>query len=126
MTLEQKIAGKALELVDSVRSPDKEPSDKEIEYRSHTEGLPALLRSCGLSRTLAFLKARSEVQKLIAAHLEAQLRNTGVLDDKKDLQRKLADCSLSEYRAYAKLTMLIVLWQKRVAQARLRRKEKQS
>ena len=126
MTLEQKIASKALELIQSVRSPDNEPSPKETEYRSHTEGLPALLRSCGLSRTLAFLKARSEVQKLIAAHLETQLRNTGILDEKKDLQQQLANCSLREYRAYARLTMLISLWQKRIAQARLRRKEKQS
>lgn len=125
MTLEQKIAAKALELVKSMRSPDDDPSDSEIEYRSRTEGLPALLRSCGLPRTLAFLKARGGVQELIASHLEAQLHNTGILDDKKDLQQQLADCYMPEYRAYAKLTMLIALWQKRVAQARLRPKPKE-
>ena len=125
MTLEQKIAAKALELIRSVRSPEN-ASPEEIEYRSHTEGLPALLRSCGLSRTLAFLKARKGVQEKIASHLELQFRNTGILGDKKDLQQALANCSLREYRAYARLTTLIALWQKRVAQAYLRRKEKES
>jgi CRISPR type III-B/RAMP module-associated protein Cmr5 len=124
MTLEQKIAAKALELIGSVRSPDKVPSPEESEYRSHSEGLPGLLRSCGLSRTLAFLRARSKVQQQIASHLEMQFRNSGILDEKKDLQQHLASCSLREYRAYSSLTMLIALWQKRVAQACLRRKER--
>ena len=124
MTLEQKIAKMALEQVLTQRSPDEKPSLPETEYRSNTEGLPALIRSCGLSRTLAFLKARSETQKLIAHHLENQFRNTGILRGDQDLQQQLAACSLREYRAYVRLAMMIALWQKRVAQAKLRRKEK--
>lgn len=126
MTLEQKIALKAMNLINSVRSENKDPSPNEIEYRSHTEGLPALIRSCGLSRTLAFLRARTEMQRLIASHIEIQLRNAGVLDANKDLQKQLAECSLAEYRLYARVALMIALWQKRVAQARLRRKEKET
>jgi len=125
MTLEQKVAAKALELITTVRSAGNEPSLSETEYRAHTEGLPALLRSCGLSRTLAFLNARNETQKLIASHLEIQLRNTCMLDAKTGLQQYVAECSLPEYRVCSKLTMLIALWQKRIAQARLRPKPKE-
>jgi len=126
MTIEQRIAATALKLIESVRSAGDEPSTEEIEYRSHTEGLPALLRSCGLSRTLVFLKARKGTQEQIARHLEEQLRNTGILGEKADIQAKLSSCSLEEYRVCSRLTMVIALWQKRVAQARLRRKEKES
>jgi CRISPR type III-B/RAMP module-associated protein Cmr5 len=123
VTLEQKIAAKALELVNKMRATGDSPSPAETEYRSHIEGLPAMLRTCGLSRTLAFLKARNETPKKIAAHLEEQFQYSGILDPAKELQKQLAQCSLREYRAYARVALMVALWHKRIAQARLRPKE---
>jgi CRISPR type III-B/RAMP module-associated protein Cmr5 len=124
-TLEQKIAVKALELVGGLRESGDAPSSAETEYRSQVEGLPAMLRSCGLARTLAFLKARGDAQKRIASHLEDQFRHSGIIGAESDLQKQLTRCSLGEYRVYARLALLVAIWHKRIAQAQLRRESHQ-
>jgi CRISPR type III-B/RAMP module-associated protein Cmr5 len=134
MTIDQKIAAKALQLVGPIRQGDQ-PLPSETEYRSICEGLPVLLRVAGADRALAFLRARKgkdetmpTAEGMVADHLQQQFQNLGLLDgsSRADLQKLFAEAPLSQHRVYARLAMTAALWHKRVAQARLRQKPKAS
>lgn len=125
--IENRIAGTARVLVHAQLQSDTEHKE-ESAYRSLCEGLPALLRTAGLARTVTFLAAKSDSASEHAAvlqHLDKQLRELGILADAKTAlvtwvtsnERKT-----SEYRHVSTLTFRIVYWHKRLAQALLRKK----
>lgn len=117
LTIEQQVSKKALEFVTQLRA---NPPETRKEYLNACQSLPALIRSSGLARALAFLRARTDVQKLLAGHIEAQFQNLGLLDSSSGLQSLLADSTLSQHRVHVRMAMLIALWHKRISQALLK------
>lgn len=124
MTIERQIAGKAKDLVDRQKEGAADHPN-ETAYRSLCESFPALLRGAGLARAAAFLKAKSkssaEYGKLYD-HLEDQFRNLGLLRGVFSEQVADPGLSLADYRLYSEVSMLVALWHKRLAQAKLRKK----
>lgn len=125
MSLEQKIAGAARDLVQSEAQPGNAKHESETAYRACCEGLPILLRAAGLAQTAAFLKAK---EGRIYQHMETQLRNLGFLTGDETLIAKTTDPSLTmpQYRLLFEMAMLVAFWHKRMAQALLRKKEAKS
>lgn len=120
LTLSAAVAGLALELVQAKRE------DVRADYRSLCEGFPAMLRSCGAARSLAFLAARASTP---GAHRELyldfnrQLERIGLLDSKRSLLDLLCTAQLRQHRTNTRIVMLIALWHKRIAQAILKKAE---
>jgi CRISPR/Cas system CMR-associated protein Cmr5 small subunit len=125
MTLERKIAGKARDLVQAQRQESDAKHEKETSYRSLCENLPILLRTAGLAQTAAFLKAKRDVHQKVYDDLEGQLRDLGFLGAQETLIVKATDPQLKmpEYRLLFEISMTVAYWQKRMAQALLRKKD---
>jgi len=125
MTLERKIAGKARDLVQAQKQEDDPKHEAESKYRSVCEGLPVLLRTAGLAQTAAFLNAKQDEHKKAYEHLESQLRHLGFLGSQDTLFAKATDPGLTtaQYRLFSEVAMLVAFWNKRMAQALLRKKD---
>lgn len=120
-TLECQIAAKASTLIQGQAG-----KNKETEYRSLCEEMPAMLRSAGLAQSLAFLRSKKEPHSTIYNHLEQHFRELKFLDTNQELLAHVLDpekLSTVGYRTYTRLAHRIVYWHRRLAQALLKRRE---
>ncbi len=132
MTVEQSIAGKARELVQSQRQEGDPAHEKETAYRALCESFPALLRSAGLVQAVAYLEAKGNGKvneyTVLLDHFQQQFAALKLLDPDKDeeLAAKITSENLSmpQYRYYSALAFKVGYWHKRLAQALLRPREK--
>ncbi len=117
MNLERKISEKALHLV----------KGQSAEYRSHMEGLPALLRSAGLAQTVAFLKAKGGVQGEIHDHIQAHFRDLNFLGKEAptliELVTNARTSTTAQYRLHSQIALRVAFWHKRLAQALIEKKK---
>jgi CRISPR type III-B/RAMP module-associated protein Cmr5 len=126
------IAGMARDLVRKQSQPTSPEHREETAYRSLCEGLPVLLRTAGLTRTVSFLAAKKKSGGEYAAlleHMQEQLREAGVYSD---LKKPVLDLPVwvtskergtAEYRQVSTLAFRVAYWHKRLAQALLRKKD---
>jgi len=124
--IDGEIAGLARELVRKQTQSGTEHKE-ETAYRSLCEGLPVLLRTAGLARTVTFLDAKKNSGAEYAAmleHMEKQLRELA-RDRSMNLSEWVAskECKASEYQHLSTLAFRIAYWHKRLAQALLRKKD---
>lgn len=127
------IAGMARDLVGKQQQPGSEHKE-ETAYRSLCEGLPVLLRTAGLARTVMFLaaKERSGAEyKAVLDHMQRQLKEAGIYSNAKEASLDLPVWATSkqrktaEYRHVSTLAFRVAYWHKRLAQALLRKKGEQ-
>ena len=124
------IAGMARKLVATQRQGAEH--QEETAYRSLCEGLPVLLRTAGLARTVMFLAAKKKSGAEYAAvldHMQMQLHEAGVCGDmkKSDLEVWVTSTgrNAAEYRHVSTFAFRVAYWHKRLAQALLRKKGEQ-
>ena len=129
--IEGHIAGMARELVRTQIRPGTTHKE-ESAYRSLCEGLPILLRTAGLTRTVAFLSAKrkpGDEYSSILDHLQMQLQEAGINANAKDRSLNLLEWVTSpqrttaEYRHVSSIALRVAYWHKRLAPALLRKKE---
>jgi CRISPR type III-B/RAMP module-associated protein Cmr5 len=117
----------ALAAEQAVEGAAKLPADKQKEFRSLAEGFPTLLRTAGLLQSVAFLKAKAKPKTAhgtVLDHFTAQFRQLGLLKEKDaDLVKRVLSLSTIEYMAWTRIADRAAYWQKRFAQALLKRPE---
>ncbi len=123
MTLEQRIAIHARALVLDERDPPGDPEHKsESAFRAFAEGFPSLLLQCGLLQTAAFLDAgRQREHERMRDHVRKHFQDLGLLPDAETLAGKVGNLDAAGYRKWMELAVRIAVWEKRLAQAVLRR-----
>ena len=113
MNLEQKIAGKARQLVEGQRQENDDKHESETAYRSLCESFPILLRTAGLVQSLAYLNSKGESESsehaALGRHLEEQFNELGILTGKRGLFDAVTDekINMPVYRSYSELAMKI-------------------
>lgn len=108
--------------------------EQESKYRSLCEGLPILLRTAGLTRTVTFLDAKKKSAEYAAVlrHLQEQLESAGVYSDARERTLELSRFVVSKeltteaYCHVSRLAFRVAYWHKRLSQALLRRKDEES
>ena len=121
------IAGTARDLVKKQITAANKHAE-ESAYRSLCEGLPVLLRTAGLARTVAFLDAKGGEHAVVLEHIRMQLQGAGIYSDAKTRSLNLGEWittgqrSAAEYRHVSTLALRIAFWHKRLAQALLRKR----
>lgn len=116
----------ALSAEEAVEKATKVSIDQQKEFRSLAEGFPALLRTAGLLQSVTFLKAKAKPKSPhgpVLDHLASQFRGLGLLKDKEDLVNRVLSLSTPEYQAWTRIADRAAYWQKRFAQALLKRPE---
>ncbi len=130
-TLDQERAAAALHAVEEVRG-----RDVAREYRSHAEGLPAMLVSSGLAPALAFLSAKGAGGKggepkapgYLARHLATWVLpqvfgREPARDPILECFQSITGCDSTRYRIAEREALELAVWIKRFAQAYLPRPE---
>jgi CRISPR/Cas system CMR-associated protein Cmr5 small subunit len=107
--------------IDAHRHVDGVPVPQRPKYRSMVFGLPALLRSAGLSQALHFIASRpDDGQKVLLGHLAEQLakaRGGGAAWRADDLLKKVREAGTEEYLLLTREALLVSAWYRRIVQS---------
>ena len=90
------------------------------KYKSLCKRSGGVLRNSGLMQYLAFLKARGQRpserhHEQLYRHIEAEIRNTGVVGCDDDLFEHCRQAGLSVYMRLTRDILLLLQWHKRLA-----------
>lgn len=126
LTREQTYASLVFAKVNAVRSlyPDENDPQRKA-YGALAHKLPVLIRTSGLTQSLAFVQARHKEptpQRRLLADLEAVLRDeqTQVLELKHSLVDRSREAGFEEYMRLTEAALEALLWFKRFAQSELK------
>lgn len=112
-SLEQERAAKAWDCVRSV-------AERKKEYVSLARGAPADIQANGLGQTLAFWKAKKELEhRQVYAAVSQWIQERLNLGDRDVLEWVIKDANTNDYRRATAEVMAFLTWLKRFAEAEL-------
>lgn len=94
------------------------PGDKDA-YLRLARKFPALVHTCGLAQSLAFVAAKEKEKGGIGETYLSHLSSVMALPDNTDLQKKSRDAGLMEYQHLSREAIESATWIKRYAEALL-------
>jgi CRISPR type III-B/RAMP module-associated protein Cmr5 len=118
-TLDQERAKLAFQHLATVKGFSEEA--RRDKYASMVHGMPALLRTAGLSQALHFVRSRKDKdQRLFLDHLAAQLHRIDAEIKSGDaLLAKVRDADLTRYLRLTQEALACVNWYRRFVQGEL-------
>lgn len=94
-------------------------TNESADYGRACLQFPVLVRTAGLCQAIAFFRSRKGAHMRYVADLAAQLRVSGLFNDKQDVLGELTNADLAGYMLLTRESLAIAAWLKRFAQSEL-------